>query len=73
MGMVLVLRLRMSTVHLVDAIKHWKTMVKRATATFTIENALLGKDIGRHLTIQEKNESKMQIKSLRGSSSMQGH
>lgn len=39
-GMSLVLKLRMLTVKLVYAVKKWKDMVKRATATFTIGNAL---------------------------------
>ena len=38
----MVLKLRMLTVKLVYAIKRWKELVKKATATFTISNALLG-------------------------------
>ena len=41
-GISLVLKLRMLTVKLVYAIKRWKELVKKATATFTISNALLG-------------------------------
>jgi|FrelakmetLWP11LW_1041352.scaffolds.fasta_scaffold243314_1 hypothetical protein len=48
----------MLTVKLVYAVKNWKEMVKRATATFTIGEALQGKDIGRYPTVQEKNESR---------------
>lgn len=57
-GIALILRLRMLTVKLVYAVKNWKEMVKRATATFTIGEALQGKDIGRYPTVQEKNESR---------------
>ena len=43
----LVLKLRMLTVQLVFAVKRWKDMVMRATATFTVENARRGMDIGK--------------------------
>jgi len=68
--MALILKLRMLTVQLVYAIKRWKEMVKRATATFTIGEALLGKEIGRYPTMQEKNERTQKILSLKPSSDM---
>ena len=64
----LVLKLRMLTVQLVFAVKRWKDMVMRATATFTVENARRGMDIGKQITILEKNEENQLIKSLRTSS-----
>ena len=54
----MILKLRMLTVQLVYAVKRWKSMVMRATATFTIENALRGKDIGRQITVHEHNETR---------------
>ena len=72
-GMALVLKLRMLAVQLVYAVKRWKSMVARATATFTIENALKGKDIGKVITVQESNETKQKIKSLRPSSDVLAH
>lgn len=68
--MALILKLRMLTVQLVYAVKSWKEMVNRATATFTIENALKGCDIGRQITIKEKNETKQKIKSYKTSSNL---
>ena len=41
-GITLILKLRMLTVRLVYAVKRWKELMKRATATFTISNALRG-------------------------------
>ena len=60
----------MLTVKLVYAIKNWKEMVKRSTATFTISEALQGKDLGRYYTVQEKNESRQKITSLKPSSDL---
>ena len=39
-------------------------MIKRATATFTIRNALQGQDLGRQLTIDQKQEAKLKVTSL---------
>ena len=58
----------MLTVKLVYAVKRWKELVKRATATFTIENALQGQEIGKNKTMIEKNESTQKIYSLKPSS-----
>ena len=57
-GVPLIIKLRILTVKLVYAIKSWKEMVKRATATFTVADASKGQDIGKQITIQEKNEAK---------------
>ena len=57
-GISLILKLRMLTVKLVHAVKRWKEQVKRATATFTVENALQGQEIGKIKTIIGKNESR---------------
>ena len=69
-GVPLILKLRHLTVKLVYAIKSWKEMVKRATATFTIADASKGQDIGKQLTIQEKNMAKQVIKCLKFSSDL---
>ena len=50
-GITLILLLRMLTVKLVYAVKRWKELVKRATATFTISNALEGQEIGKNMTL----------------------
>ena len=41
-GVPLIIKFRMLTVKLVYAIKSWKEMVKRATATYTIGDASKG-------------------------------
>lgn len=68
--MTLVLKLRMLTVQLVYAVKHWKELVRKATVTYSIEAALEGQDIGRQITVHQKNENKQKIKSLKPSSDL---
>lgn len=47
-------KLRMLTVKIVFAVKRWKELIKRATATFTVGQAREGTDVGRQVTAIER-------------------
>ena len=66
-GGALVLKLRMLTVQLVYAVRRWKELVKRATATFSLGQARHGTDLGRHVSALKRNEGRQQIQSLQTS------
>ena len=57
-GGALVLKLRMLTVQLVYAVRRWKELVHRASATFTLGQARDGTDVGRQVSALERNETR---------------
>ena len=57
-GIKLVLAIRVLTVKLTDTVKKWKSMLQRATATFTVDDAWQGNKIGMVIYKDERIEKR---------------
>ena len=57
-GIRLILAIRVLTVKLTDTVKRWKSMLHRATATFTVDDAWQGNKIGMVIYKDERIEKR---------------
>ena len=64
----LILAIRVLTVKLTDTVKRWKSMLHRATATFTVDDAWQGNKIGMVIYKDERIEKRQLYSSLKPSS-----